>query len=200
MSTQCVHPVEQRMCSQPSKNSSRPCDGKALLWNRAGGVPTGAQGLTVAATRQSGVVTPPSLQWRVCSSRVVVRTRRPRSLRHRAQTCTFEFPGHPKHQNSTRRHPKRDKQSENVGGRGKKKERHFGRSGGGRWRGSKPTTTHTQHQPTTTQQKLAKIGLAKIGLAKVGHNRFLIIFRINTIIIIIKIVITRLGQSRNGRS
>ena len=41
----------------------------------------------------------------------------------RAQTCTFEGPGLQKHhQNSTRRHPERDKKSKNGAGEGKNSE------------------------------------------------------------------------------
>ena len=41
----------------------------------------------------------------------------------RAQTCTFEGPGlHKNHQNSTRRHPERDKKSKNGAGEKKKSE------------------------------------------------------------------------------
>ena len=107
------------------------------------------------------------------------------------QTCTFEGPGlHKHHQNSTRRHPERQKKNEM--GEGEEKERIFGRSGGGvvqrkgvqrKWvRGVLPQggATPTQHQHTTPTHKLAnrqplttntKNVMAKMGLAKVGQDR-----------------------------
>ena len=81
------------------------------------------------------------------------------------QTCTFEGPGlQEHHQNSTRRHPEREKKRTKWELEREKKERNFGRSGGGgRRRGgpasgglaqggpgeSKPTTTTTKITTTT---------------------------------------------------
>ena len=89
------------------------------------------------------------------------------------QTCKFESPGAsktpPKFNEKTAR--ERDKKSENGAGKGKK-ERHFGRSGGG-WGGSKPTTTHTNTNHNTTQQKwIAKNGLAKLDWPKSAITDF----------------------------
>ena len=74
------------------------------------------------------------------------------------------------HQNSTRRHPERDKKSENGSGR-RKKARNFG---GPPYGG--PTMTHTRSRNGLAQNGLVKIGLAPIGqirMAKTGLANFL---------------------------
>ena len=88
----------------------------------------------------------------------------------------------PKFHERTSREREREKKGANGSGRGKKEERNFGRSGGGRscgrvprrgfgvgWEGSKPPTQQ-QHNNNTTTTQPHENGLAKIGLAKVGHN------------------------------
>ena len=80
----------------------------------------------------------------------------------RALTCTFEGPGlHKHHQNSTRRHPKKDKKSEHGAAEGKKKSEILGGPAeggpeeGGPEEGVGRThktehTTHTTHTTTHT--------------------------------------------------
>ena len=82
----------------------------------------------------------------------------------RAQKCTFEGPGlQSHHQNSTKRPPREEERMKIVAGEGKK-ERNFGRSGGGESGGGKSgerpkfgrtdeNFEHTPHRHTTPQQQ-----------------------------------------------
>ena len=81
----------------------------------------------------------------------------------RAPNVHIASPG--AYQNSTRRHPERDRKSKNGGGRGKKKSAKI--------LGPHPSGPHhdTHQQNGLANNGLAKIGLAKKGLAKIVQIR-----------------------------